>query len=104
MKEVAAVPRRLVALQRYWPRSASDMAENTREEEILPSMKPSMMMLRDWEVLMRLKVSLLSLAQVMVGTGTADTWQVRLAGWPRCLYRTTGKLKFTFYTPIQYNL
>ena len=104
LKKVVAEPSGLEAVQEYWPRSEEDRAAKTSEEEILPSWKPTMMMVRDWEVLMRLKVSLLSLAQVMVGTGTADTWQVRLAGWPRCLYRTTGKLKFTFYIPIQYNL
>ena len=86
----------LEALQEYCPSSEEDRLENTSEEEILPSVKPSMMMLRDWEVLMRVKVSLSSLAQVMVGTGMADTWQVRVAGWPRCLYRTTGKLKCNF--------
>ena len=53
MKDVVAVPRRLVALQTYWPRSFSDMVENTSEEEIFPSLKPSMMMLRDREELMR---------------------------------------------------
>ena len=87
------MPRRLVAVHRYRPRSSSDVAENTTEEDIFPSMKPSMMMLRVKEELMGMKVSVLSLDQVMEGTGRADTWQVRRADWPGCVYRTTGKLK-----------